>query len=83
MRTKGTQFAGSHNHLAAHRGCKRAILATANKLLRTIYAVLRNDDHYRNPGIDYEQLQVQRNELAGEAEEVRLLPETRASTQAA
>ena len=41
--------------------CIRDSLATAHKLLRTIYAVLRDDRHYRDPGIDYEQLQVQRN----------------------
>ena len=60
-RTKDAQFAGYHRSLTARKGYKRAILATAHKLLRTIYAVLRDDRHYRDPGIDYEQLQVQRN----------------------
>ena len=85
VRTKGTQFAGFHNHVAAHRGYKRAILATANKLLRTIYAVLRNDDHYRDPGIDYEQLQVQRNapRWLAKLKKFGYLPETSASTNSA
>jgi len=28
---------------------------------RTVYAVLRDDQHYRDPGIDYDRLLVQRN----------------------
>ena len=39
----------------------RAILATAYKMLRVIYAMLYQDRPYRDPGIDYEQLVVQRN----------------------
>ena len=61
VRTKDSQFAGFHRALTARMGYKRAILATAYKLLRTAYAVLRDDQHYRDPGIDYEKLQVQRN----------------------
>ncbi|MYN68479.1 MAG: hypothetical protein F4X11_26255 [Acidobacteria bacterium] len=40
---------------------KRAILATARKLLRVIHAVLRHDRPYTDPGIDYERLVVARN----------------------
>ena len=83
LRTKGTQCARCHLNVAARRGYWRSILAPVNKLLRTIDAVQRIDGHYRDSGIDDEQLHVQRNALAGEAEEVRYLPETRASTQAA
>jgi len=61
VRTQGTQFASHHRTLAARKGYKRAILATAHKLLRTVYAVLRDDQHYRDPGIDYDRLLVQRN----------------------
>ena len=61
VRTKGTQFHGFHRALAARRGYKRAILATAYKMLRVIYAMLDQDRPYRDPGIDYEQLVVQRN----------------------
>lgn len=60
-RTKGSQFYAYHRALAAHRGYKRAILATAYKLLRVIYALLRDDQPYRDPGIDYEALFVERN----------------------
>ena len=62
-RTKASQFASFYRALAARCGSKGAILATGYKLLRTVYAVLREDRHYRNPGIDYEQLQVQRSAL--------------------
>ncbi len=55
------QSAGYYRSLTAHKGCKRAILVTAHKLRRPIYAVLRDNRRDRGPGIDYEQLQVQRN----------------------
>lgn len=61
VRTQGSQFVGFHRTLTARMGYKRAILATAYKLLRTVYAVLRDQQHYRDPGIDYEQLHVERN----------------------
>ena len=43
------------------RGYKRAISATAHKLLRSIFAVLRDRRPYRDPDTDYEALLVQRN----------------------
>ena len=46
---------------SARLGYKRAILATAHKLLRVIHAVLRDDRPYTDPGIDYERLVVARN----------------------
>ena len=47
--------------LATRRGCKRAVLATACKMLRVIHAMLCRDRPCRDPGIDCEQLVVQRN----------------------
>ena len=61
VRTIGSQFHGYHRALAARLGYKRAILATAHKLLRVIHSVLRNDRPYTDPGIDYEHLVVARN----------------------
>ena len=52
---------GYHRALAARLGYKRAILATAHKLLRVIHAVLRDDRPYTDPGVDYEHLVVARN----------------------
>ena len=43
------------------RGYKRAIVATAHKLLRCIFAVLRDGTPYRDPATDYEALLVKRN----------------------
>ncbi len=43
------------------RGYKRATVATAHKLLRTVYYVLRNREVYRDPHTDYEKLTVKRN----------------------
>lgn len=60
-RTKGTQFHGYQRALTASRGYKRAVFATAHKLLRIVFAMLRDDAPYRDPGIDYDQLFVKRN----------------------
>ena len=61
VRTKSSQFHDYHRALAGRIGYKRAILATAHKLLRVIHAVLRNDRPYTDPGIDYQQMVVERN----------------------
>ncbi len=60
-RTKGCQFHAHHRALTVRRGHKRAIVATAHKLARTVFAVLRNGQPYRDPDADHEALVVQRN----------------------
>ena len=60
-RTKNSQFYEYHRTQASHIGYKRAILATAHKLLRVIHAVLRDNRPYTDPDIDYERLVVARN----------------------
>ncbi len=60
-RTKGCQFHAHHKALTIRRGYKRAIVATAHKLARTVFAVLRDGEPYRDPEVDYEALVVQRN----------------------
>ncbi len=60
-RTCGSQFHGYHGNMKARIGYQRATLATAHKLLRTIYAILRDDHPYRDPKVNYESLLVQRN----------------------
>lgn len=50
-----------HNALMVRRGYERAIEATAHKLLREPYVVLRNARPYHNPEADYEELLVRRN----------------------
>ncbi len=60
-RTQHCQFRGFHKALTVRRGYKRATLATAHKMLRCIYAVLRDNKPYQDPETDYEQLLVARN----------------------
>ena len=60
-RTKGCQFQPYHKALLVRRGYRRAIVATAHKLARVIYAVLRDQKPYRDPEADYEELLVRRN----------------------
>ena len=40
---------------------KQATLATAHNMLRIIYAMLRVSEPYRDPGVDCENLLVERN----------------------
>lgn len=60
-RTHGCQFRGYHKALMVRRGYKRAIVATAHKLLRVLYVVLRDARPYQDPEADYEELLVRRN----------------------
>ena len=60
-RTNGCQFQGYHKALTVRRGYKRATVATAHKLLRVIYVVLRDGTPYHDPEADYEALMVSRN----------------------
>jgi len=56
-----SQFKGKYRALVIRRGHKRTIMAWAHKLLRVIYALLKHQPPYRDPGIDYEALIVQKN----------------------
>ncbi len=47
--------------LTMRRGHKRAIIAIAHKLLRTIFFMLKRGTHYRDSATDPEALSVQRN----------------------
>ncbi|MCY4637931.1 MAG: transposase, partial [Acidobacteria bacterium] len=60
-RTHKCQFQAHHQRLSRKRGYKRAVIATAHKLLRCIFALLRDGTPYRDPATDYEALLVQRN----------------------
>ena len=59
--TKHCQFNGYHRALTVRRGYRRATVATAHKLLRTLYRMLRTGQPYRDPETDYEKLMVRRN----------------------
>ena len=60
-RTHNTQCQSCHAAMKARRGYKRATIVTAHKLLRVIRTLLRRDEPYRDPDVDYERLPVERN----------------------
>ncbi len=60
-RAKGSQFSAYHRAQNARIGYNKPNLATARKLLRVAYAVLRDRARYKDPNIDYENLFVKRN----------------------
>jgi len=73
-----SQFKGQYQGLVIRRGHKRAIVAIGHKLLRVVYAVLKNLKPYMDPAIDYSQLVVNRNAprwIAG-LKKYGFLPET-------
>ena len=61
IRTRNCQFEGFYRNVAARRGGKRAIVATAHKMARILYVMLRDRVPYHDPGTDYEALLVSRN----------------------
>lgn len=54
-------FKSKFQALTVRRGHKRAIIATAHKILRTVFFMLKRGEHYRDSATDYEVLSVQRN----------------------
>ena len=61
VRTHQCQFRGYHQALTVRRGYRRAIVATAHKMLRVIFVILRDGTPYRDPVTDYEAMLVKRN----------------------
>ena len=59
-RTKSV-FRAKYDSLVLRRGHKKAILALAHKLLRTIFFVLTRRQPYRDSGFDYEAASVAKN----------------------
>ena len=47
--------------MSIRKGHKKAIVALAHKMLRIIFAMLKNNTPYHDQAVDYEALQVQRN----------------------
>ena len=54
-------FQSKFQSLIVRRGYKRAIVALAHKMLRTIFFMLKRGEYYRDSATNYEQLSVQRN----------------------
>jgi transposase len=55
------QFKSKYQSLVIRRGHKRTIIALAHKILRVIYTVLLNQQHYYDPEINYEKMMVDKN----------------------
>ena len=53
-RTHGVQFGPYKQQLAKRRGAGRAVVATAHKILRIVFAMLRDGKPYCDPQIDYQ-----------------------------
>ena len=47
--------------LSIRKGHKKSIVALAHKMLRTVFAMLKNNTSYQDKAVDYEALSVQRN----------------------
>ena len=54
-------FKSKRKSFAIRRGCKRAIIAIGQKILHTIFFMLKRREYYRDSTTDYEALSVQRN----------------------
>jgi transposase len=53
VQANDSAFGARYRRVLRHRGHKKAVVAVANAMLRTIYHVLANGTTYRNPGADY------------------------------
>jgi transposase len=56
-----SQFKSKFQGLVIRRGTKRAIIAIAHKVLKTVFILLSRQVPYRDSTVDYEALMVQRN----------------------
>ena len=54
-------FASKDQSLVIRRGHKKAIVALAHKLIRTIYVILSRREPYRDSGTDYQAAVVSKN----------------------
>jgi transposase len=62
-RMRETQYYSIYRRIAGRRGKKRALIAVAHALVRTIYYVLKNGVAYEEPGADYLQKRDPEREL--------------------
>ena len=56
-----SQFKDKYKTLTVRRGHKRSIIAIGHKILRVSYSLLKNNQPYQDPGVDYKELMVKRN----------------------
>ena len=53
VRTKGTYLSALYHRLAARRGKKRAIIAVAHSIMRSVFHMLSRNEPYRELGANY------------------------------
>lgn len=53
IRKKDGPFGARYRRVMRHRGHRKAVVAVAHALLRTVYHVIASGEGYRNPGPDY------------------------------
>ena len=56
-----SQFKSKYQALVIRRGHKRAIIAIGHKILRIIFTILKKLEPYKDPDVNYEEMQVKRN----------------------
>jgi transposase len=56
-----SQFKSHFQGLVIRRGTKRAIIASAHKVLKTVFVLLSRQVPYHDSTVDYETLRVKRN----------------------
>ena len=61
VRTKGTTFQSKFNSLSIRLGRKRSVFAIAHKLTKVAYLILKNQQPYQDPHIDYQKLSAKKN----------------------
>ena len=52
-RTKDSALAARYRRVMRHRGHKKAVVAVAHAMLRSVYHLLTEGTTYRDPGPDY------------------------------
>jgi len=52
-RTKNTFYSARYHRLAARRGKKRALIAVGHSILKSVYHILNEKEHYKELGADY------------------------------
>jgi len=56
-----SQFKSKYKGLVIRRGHKRSIVAIGHKIMRIAYTLLKNEQAYQDPKVDYEALLVKKN----------------------
>jgi len=53
VKTKGTYYRDKYYRIRARLGPRKAIVAIAHRILKAIYAIIKNGEEYKELGEDY------------------------------